>query len=93
MFQSFQVTQNHINAGHKSDIRLCPIALAINGELKPEYRAWIGMWGMHITEGDKRVFSEQLPTLVRRFRYDFDNYNHVTPISFTLSIPAKYVKD
>lgn len=75
------VSQHHIEVGRRNDCNACPIALALNDVLKPEYQSSAGKYSVIIyPAGFRKLSSDRwkmicdfgTPVSARRFMDTFD---------------------
>lgn len=90
---TFNLTQKDIDDGVSSSCTLCPTARSIGRRLRDGVYLSVGNATVTLTH-QKRSYRwwAALPMEVCDFIRDFDDCMEVSPLSFTLSIPARYLK-
>lgn len=83
---TIRVLKEDIRHGKLRDSCLCPVALAVERELK---RASISVDYGYITAdyGNKTVVIYKTPEIVHRFMVSYDHHRFVAPFSFELGDP------
>lgn len=90
---TFNVTDKDIDEGIAHSAPLCPAARAIGRRLKPSIMLSVGRHTLTLMDRSLRgKWWTPLPLDVSEFIRDFDDNIEVCPLSFTLSIPAQYLK-
>lgn len=89
------VTQQDINNGKQADCYKCPIALAVNRCLKPDYHADIGSYkGININYSDRNIpqYAIHVNEQLLSFITDFDKGMNVEPFVFVLpNLDERYI--
>lgn len=95
MIKEIEVTQNDIDQGKPERCFECPISLAIQRHLKPEYQARVATFGVLFRQGHQWLTETELPAEARSFIKQFDwpgqGARYVHPFKFPLDIPDEYL--
>lgn len=88
---AINITEEHIKKGSRCESRSCPIALAVNETLKPDY--YVSVY-YHITvrQGTDTIHSVLTPQVAFDFIKGFDAKIPVSPFQFEIDIPEKLLK-
>ena len=81
------VSQKHIDAGERHSCSKCPIGLAINECLGPDFSASVGNKGcIELNYSNRKICQYALPMAgpVSDFVWDFDTLRPVKPFTFIL---------
>lgn len=86
-----------IIAGEKCSSSNCPVALAVNRVLAPDYCASIGLPSWNINnpvDGTSWRGEPKLPQIAQAFiaAFDDEKAERPAPVSFELPIPTQYLK-
>lgn len=93
MRTTIRVTKRDIASAYRCNSRRCPVALALNRVLHPIFTASVGTTSAAIIAADESaIHTFALPRKVDRFISVFDGDGDPAPLSFTLSIPKRFLK-
>ena len=91
-----EVTQLDISKGSLCRSTDCPVALAVNRVLTPEYYSIVTMWSITIVPRTdmalKAGWKAICPGIAQSFVREFDKQNEVVPFNFELNIPEEYLR-
>ncbi len=85
---TIHVTQAHIDAGIRSECRLCPIALALQAAISRDVQVMSGSF-LVFGGGGYVASLHALPEEVSVFIINFDEGSPVQPFSFEVNIPVE----
>lgn len=102
MNKLISITEIHIAEGVETDCANCPLALALNEVLKPEYRANVGAYTYHFDSVDPRTGERSgqrsqcfdTPQELSLWIIRFDQHKtNARPKDFMLMIPNEYLEE
>jgi hypothetical protein len=100
-----EVRDDHISRGEKEDCAYCPVALAINELLDPNYHSEVANRHAVVYSEASAISifhaewlapmyeTDEVPEELFNFVEMFDNEIEVKPFSFKISLPAEILKD
>ena len=87
-----KVKQRDLNDGKQRVCSSCPIALAVNRDLKEGCYATVGRFQVNIWKDDKYT-SYDAPSEVHDFVKGFDGVGNVAPFNFLLPVDKRFLKN
>lgn len=85
------VSQKDIKLGKKGECSGCPVAIAVKRQLGL-LDCYVGSPDIDLVPRNGRWFSTAMPTVVSRFVMLFDRREPVSPFTFTLEVPTRFVR-
>lgn len=94
MLVNIEVDQPKIAEGRVLNCLHCPIALAINATLKPEFHANVGPFaGLIEGESLSPLYKFRLPDSAKSFIDSFDDGRKAFAFTFALDIPPEFLRE